>query len=111
MKDAFAEILNAMLLAVILTYLLMAALMESFLQPFTIIFTFTLAMIGVWVSLYLAGMTFSIFSLMAIIMLVGYVVNNAILILDYVLSSSGIRGWTGMQPWWRHARCGCGPYS
>jgi len=54
-------------------------------SAFAIIFTLPLAMIGVWMSLYLAGMTFSIFSLMAIVMLFGYVVNNAILIMDSAL--------------------------
>jgi len=83
MAESFAEIFSALLLAVILTYLVMAALLESFLQPFSIMFTFPLAMIGVWGALLLTGMTFSIFSLMAIVMLVGYVVNVAILILDY----------------------------
>jgi len=83
MAESFGEIFSALILAVILTYLVMAALLESFLQPLAIMFTFPLAMIGVWGSLFLTGMTFSLFSLMAIVMLVGYVVNVAILILDY----------------------------
>ncbi|MEW6381126.1 MAG: efflux RND transporter permease subunit [bacterium] len=92
MAESFGEIFSALFLAVILTYLVMAALLESFLQPFSIMFTFPLAMIGVWGALLLTGMTFSIFSLMAIVMLVGYVVNVAILILDYttILRSRGM---------------------
>ncbi|MFH0926134.1 MAG: efflux RND transporter permease subunit [bacterium] len=85
MKESFGEIFSAMLLAIILTYLVMAALMESFLQPFSIMLTFPLAMIGVWGALFLTRTNFSIFSLMAIVMLVGYVVNIAILILDHVV--------------------------
>ncbi|MEW5801207.1 MAG: efflux RND transporter permease subunit [bacterium] len=92
MAESFGEIFSAMLMAVILTYLVMAALLESFLQPFSIMLTFPLAMIGVWGFLFLTGMTFSLFSLMAIVMLVGYVVNVAILILDYtaVLRKQGM---------------------
>jgi len=92
MAESFGELFSALLLAIILTYLVIAALMESFLSPFAIMFTFPLAMIGVWGFLFLFHMTFSIFSLMSIIMLVGYVVNNAILILDHavVLKNQGM---------------------
>ena len=62
MGESFGELFSALLLAVILTYLVMAGLMESFLQPFSIMFTFPLAMIGVWVALFLTKMTFNIFS-------------------------------------------------
>jgi len=92
MKDSFAEIFTAFILAVVFTYLLLAALLESFIQPFTIIFTVPLAMIGVFLALFTANMNFNIFSMMAVVMLVGIVVNNAILILDYcfVLMKKGI---------------------
>jgi len=91
MEESFADILVAFVLAVILTYLVLAALLESYLQPLTIMLTLPLALIGVFLSLYITGKTISIFSLMAVVMLVGIVVNNAILLIDYttVLRSRG----------------------
>lgn len=85
MKDAFADIMMAFGLAIILTYLVLAALLESYIQPFSIMFSIPLSLIGVWISLYLTHETFNIFSMMAVVMLVGIVVNNAILIIDYTV--------------------------
>jgi HAE1 family hydrophobic/amphiphilic exporter-1 len=81
--ESFTEILKALVLAVILTYLLLAALLESFIHPFTIMFSLPLALVGVALALFFTGTTINIMSLMAVVMLVGIVVNNAILILDY----------------------------
>ncbi len=83
MNDMVSDMIFAFLLAVLLTYMLLAAILESFWQPVMIMLTVVLAMIGVILSLYLTNIAFSITSLMAIIMLIGIVVNNAILILDY----------------------------
>ncbi len=80
--DTFVQILQALILAIVLTYLLLAAILESFVHPFTIMFTLPLGLVGVVWSLVLTGATINIFSLMAVVMLVGIVVNNAILILD-----------------------------
>ena len=81
--ETFAQILQALVLAIILTYMVLAAIMESYVHPFTIMLTLPLGLIGVAFSLFLAAKTLNIFSLMAMVMLVGIVVNNAILILDY----------------------------
>ncbi len=83
MNEMVADMAFAFLLAVLLTYMLLAAILESFWQPVMIMLTVLLAMIGVILSLYITNIAFSITSLMAIIMLIGIVVNNAILILDY----------------------------
>jgi HAE1 family hydrophobic/amphiphilic exporter-1 len=83
MNEMISDMLFAFILAVLLTYMLLAAILESFLQPFFILLTIPLAMIGVFASLYHTGISFAITSLMAIIMLIGIVVNNAILMLDY----------------------------
>jgi len=80
--ESFSEIYRALVLAIILTYLVLAAILESFIHPFTIMFTLPLGLVGVSVALVLTGATINIMSLMAIVMLVGIVVNNAILILD-----------------------------
>jgi HAE1 family hydrophobic/amphiphilic exporter-1 len=76
--------IRTFILAVLLTYMLLAAILESFAQPLLIMSTVPLALIGVFLSLFITGFSLNIFSMMAMIMLVGIVVNNAILILDYV---------------------------
>jgi HAE1 family hydrophobic/amphiphilic exporter-1 len=83
MQESFSELLKAMVLATILTYMLMAAMLESFKHPFTIILTLPLGLIGVFLALFLTGNAISMFALMAMIMLVGIVVNNGILLIDY----------------------------
>jgi HAE1 family hydrophobic/amphiphilic exporter-1 len=84
LADTMVDMLRTFILAVLLTYMLLAAILESFAQPLLIMATVPLALIGVIISLLLFGMPLNIISMMAVIMLVGIVVNNAILILDYV---------------------------
>ena len=83
MTDTVKDMAKAFILAILLTYLLLSAILESFVQPLLILITIPLALIGVFLALYFTGLTMNIFSMMAIIMLVGIVVNNAILLLDY----------------------------
>lgn len=77
------EMGKAFLIAILLTYMLLAAMMESFTKPILILLTLPLALIGVLLIMYLTGTTFSLVSMMAVIMLLGIVVNAAILLLDY----------------------------
>ncbi len=95
MNDMVKDMLFAFLLAVFLTYMLLAAILESFWQPVSIMLTVLLAMIGVILALYITNTAFNVVSLMAIIMLIGIVVNNAILILDY---TNQLRREQGMLP-------------
>ncbi|MFH0777470.1 MAG: efflux RND transporter permease subunit, partial [Candidatus Eisenbacteria bacterium] len=83
MTESFASLFQALILAVILTYMLLAAMLESYVHPFTVMLTVPLGVVGMMFSLFITGRTISIFSFMALIMLVGIVVNNAILLLDY----------------------------
>lgn len=83
MGESFASLLQALLLAIILTYMLLAAILESYRHPLIIMMTLPLALIGVSMSLVMTGKSISIFSMMAIVMLVGIVVNNGILLIDY----------------------------
>lgn len=83
MNDMIQDMIFAFFLAVLLTYMLLAAILESFWQPVIIMFTVLLGLLGVILALFITNTSFSITSLMAIIMLIGIVVNNAILILDY----------------------------
>ena len=68
--------------AIFLTYILLIALLESFAQPFIIMTTIPMGAIGVILSLIVTGKALSMIALMAIVMLIGVVVNNAILLLD-----------------------------
>lgn len=83
MNEMVADMVFAFLIAVILTYLLIAALLESFIQPIPIMLTLPLALIGVVIFMFYTNTAFGITSLMGVIMLIGLVVNNAILMLDY----------------------------
>jgi len=83
MEENNREMGKAFLIAMILTYLLLAAILESFTKPILILMTLPLALIGVFTALYLTGQSLNLVSMLAIIMLLGIVVNAAILLLDY----------------------------
>ncbi len=82
-QQMVSDFIFAFFLATILTYMLLAAILESFVQPIIILTSLPLALIGSFGLLYYTGTTMNITSMMGIIMLIGIVVNNAILILDY----------------------------
>lgn len=92
-EESFASIFQALFLAIILTYMVLAGVLESFKHPFTVMATLPLGLVGMSFALFLTGRTINIFSLMALVMLVGIVVNNAILLLDYtaVLRGRGMK--------------------
>ena len=83
MKETVIDMAFTLILAIILTYMLLAAILEDLTQPILVLGTFPLAMIGVIWAMIIARMTMNIISMMAVVMLLGIVVNNAILILDY----------------------------
>jgi HAE1 family hydrophobic/amphiphilic exporter-1 len=82
LTEASAAFGEAGLIAVILVILTLAAILESFKQPWLILVTLPLALIGVLWALALTGESLSIFVMMGIVMMIGIVVNNAILIMD-----------------------------
>jgi HAE1 family hydrophobic/amphiphilic exporter-1 len=83
MQESIVDFGTAFILAVLLTYMLLAAILESFTQPLMILGTIPLALIGVFAGLYVMSLPVSIMAMLAIVMLIGIVVNNAILLLDY----------------------------
>lgn len=83
MQEAMGTVLVALLLAIVLTYIVLAMILESFIHPITIMLTLPLGLVGAFLGLFFFGATMNIIAMMAVIMLVGIVVNNAILILDY----------------------------
>ncbi|MCF7793429.1 MAG: efflux RND transporter permease subunit [Candidatus Cloacimonetes bacterium] len=83
MEENNREMGKAFMIAILLTYMLLAAILESFTKPILILMTLPLALIGVMWIMYITGTIFSLVSMMAVIMLLGIVVNAAILLLDY----------------------------
>jgi len=81
-NDMVEEFVAAIIMAILMTYILLVALLESFAQPFIIMLTIPMGAIGVILSLIFTGKALSMIALMAIVMLIGVVVNNAILLLD-----------------------------
>ncbi len=80
---AFSDLFQVLLLGIILTYMIMASQFESLLHPFVIMFSVPFAFTGVVLGLLLFGVPFGLTAFMGLIMLVGIVVNNAIVLVDY----------------------------
>ncbi|MBI1390771.1 MAG: MMPL family transporter [bacterium] len=83
-RDSFERLQFALILALILVYMVMASLFESLMHPFVIMFSMPLAIIGVIWGFVLTGQTLNLMGYIGIIMLAGIVVNNAIVLIDYV---------------------------
>ncbi len=83
-KDAFQTLLFALGLAILLVYMVLASQFASLLHPFLIMFSVPLGIIGVIWALFLTGNTLSVISFIGIIMMVGIVVSNAIILIDYI---------------------------
>ncbi|MCF7790927.1 MAG: efflux RND transporter permease subunit [Victivallales bacterium] len=86
MGEAQLDFLEAIITAAVLTYLLISAVLESWAQPLIILLTLPLALIGLFTALYIAGIPLSMMGLLGVVMLIGIVVNNAILIMDNVIA-------------------------
>ena len=77
-------LLLAFLLAVVLVYLILAAQFESFKAPFIILFTIPLALIGIIPALLFTGMTINVMSAIGLVVIVGIVVNDGIIKIDFI---------------------------
>lgn len=84
MLEAFADLALALLLAVLLVYMILASQYESLLYPFVIMFSLPPTITGVIFALLLTGRTFNVPAFIGLIMLAGIVVNNAIVLVDYI---------------------------
>ena len=82
-QESFRELAFAAILALVLVYMVMAAQFESLRDPFIILFSIPLAAIGVVTMLVITGTTFNMQGFLGVIVLVGIVVNNAIVLIDY----------------------------
>ncbi len=93
-QEAFFILQIAFGLAIILVYLVMAAQFESFKYPFLIMFSLPLASIGVVLALFITDTSFNIQAFIGVIMLVGIAVNNAIVMVDYILQLQRLHGFS-----------------
>jgi HAE1 family hydrophobic/amphiphilic exporter-1 len=84
MQESFIQLGLALVLSVILVYMIIAAQFESLLMPLAVMFSVPFALIGVILGLLLADKSLSVMSYIGIIMLVGIVVNNSIVLIDYI---------------------------
>jgi HAE1 family hydrophobic/amphiphilic exporter-1 len=83
-QDSFRSLLLALLLGVVLIYMIMASQFESFLYPFIILFSVPLAFTGAFIALFITRTPLSIVSFLGMIVLAGIVVNNGIVLVDYI---------------------------
>lgn len=83
MKESFANLLFALLLAVVMVYMVLASQFESFLYPLIIMLSLPFSLIGAIGAIVVMGATLNINTIIGIIMLMGLVTKNAILLVDY----------------------------
>lgn len=83
-REAFSALGLAFILAVFLVYAILAAQYESFLDPFIIMFAVPFAVTGVFLGLLITGHTLNIISIVGMVVLVGIVVKNSIVLVDYM---------------------------
>jgi HAE1 family hydrophobic/amphiphilic exporter-1 len=83
--DLVVSMITAVGLALLFTYMILASLYESPILPFTIMMSIPLSIVGAFIALAVTGQTLNIFSMIALVMLMGLVTKNAILLVDYIV--------------------------
>ena len=84
MAESFSQLAQAMLLGIILVYMVMASQFESLIHPLIVMFIVPLSLIGAIIALALTNISLSVQGFIGVIMLIGIVVNNAIVMIDYI---------------------------
>ena len=82
--DAMQQLLLMLVLGILLVYLVMVAQFQSLKSPFIVMFTIPLAFTGGFIILLVSGVELSVVSLIGFVMLVGVIVNNGIVLVDYI---------------------------
>ncbi len=83
-KEAMEQLMLMLVLAIVFMYLIMVAQFQSLMSPFIIMFTIPLAFTGGFLGLLLTGKTVSIIAMIGFVMLSGIIVNNGIVLVDYI---------------------------
>lgn len=84
MTEAFGSLFNAILVAVALVFLILAAQFESLTMAFVVMMAVPYAMTGAFIGLFLTGKSLCMTSLLGLVLLVGTVVNNSILLVEFI---------------------------
>lgn len=82
-EESFGSLYLVFVVGILLVYMVMAAQFESFIDPFVIIFAIPFSIIGIIWAFKLTGLTLSVVTFIGAIMLLGIVVNNGIVLVDY----------------------------
>lgn len=82
MQDTFSSLVYAIIVAIILIYMILASQFESFIDPFILMAAMPISLTGGLFGLFITGQSITSMALMGFIMLVGMVVNNAIVLID-----------------------------
>jgi len=88
-KKAFKDLFLLLMLGIALVYMIMAAQFESLLDPFIIMFAIPFTFIGVILGFFITRTTLNVVSFLGVIMLMGIVVNNAIVLVSYIIILRG----------------------
>lgn len=83
-EETFTDLAMVMLVAIVLVYMIIAAQFESLIQPLSIMFSVPLALSGGFIGLFITGLPLNVIGIIGLIILVGIVVNNAIVLVDYI---------------------------
>ena len=83
MNESFSSLTTAMIVAILLVYMIMASQFESLRYPFIVMFSMPLAITGAILGLLITGNTITMPAMMGFVMLIGMVVNNGIVLVDY----------------------------
>ncbi len=102
-KESMQYMMFALMSSIVIVYLVLAAQFESFIHPFTIMMTLPLALVGVFLALFLCHENLSIFALIGIIMLVGIVTRNGILLVEF---ANQLREEEGLDPHYAMLKAG-----
>ena len=92
MMEVFGDLFAALVVAILLVFLLLAAQFESVLMPFIVIMAIPFAMSGAFLALFITDTTLSMTSFLGLIVLVGTVVNNSILLVEFINQNKKIMG-------------------
>ncbi len=83
-RESFRKVYFALVLSIVLIYMIMASQFESLIQPLLIMITVPLSIIGISLALFLTGTSLNVISLLGMVMLGGVVVNNGIVLMEYI---------------------------
>jgi HAE1 family hydrophobic/amphiphilic exporter-1 len=90
MMTSFSQLIYALLLSLVIIYMILAAQFESLVQPFIIMLAIPFALTGAFIGLFLTNTPLSLVAFIGVIMLAGIVVNNSILLIDFINQNKAV---------------------